>query len=263
MENRQIKSSEVKQVRPVNLFKPALFIILLFISFSKNAAASDAQLKVVSSSWPPIKIHEEDKQTGIANDVLKEIAKRMNLEIYYFDCPWRRCLELLKAGKADITVAHKAPEREEYLYAIDPPLMDTGAVAFYVRAGSNISINTYNDLYKFRIGEVRGGSHWDKYNKDAKLKKFSTAKPEQLISMLIANRIDTFAGMEFQAEWEIKKAGLLGKILKAKYGYRGDKRLYFMLSKKSIFADKLPEFRKVIRRLHDEGYFNKIINSYR
>jgi polar amino acid transport system substrate-binding protein len=75
--------------------------------------------------------------SGIDVDIVREIARRMKLEIEYVRCPWARCLAMMQSGEADLlSSVWKRPEREACLRFFDTPFLDELPITFYFKKGS-------------------------------------------------------------------------------------------------------------------------------
>jgi len=117
----------------------AIFLLLCIIIFSACGGAIEPQnlstlapvimeatpktehLLVGLAHWPPWKIIENGEFDGVDVAILEEIGKRLNITFEYIECPWKRCVEMVKTGDVDmITSFGKSPERDEFVYYIEP-----------------------------------------------------------------------------------------------------------------------------------------------
>ncbi len=117
------------------------------------------ELIYAASHWPPwVIVPQEGSITGINIDIVKEIAKRLELDLKIIRCTWKRCLKLVELGEADIIgTILKRPDREIYLHFLPPPYIVTSSRVFYVLKGQKHLIQKYEDLYRMKqVGVVRG-----------------------------------------------------------------------------------------------------------
>lgn len=222
------------------------------------------EIVAAMSNWPPRKIIEGKEVTGIDADILREVAKRMNMKIKFKKCPWKRCQILIKGGEVDfITSIFKTAEREVFLHFIDPPYATKVTYPFYIRANSKVLIQKYEDLYKYKIGDVRGALSFPRYNKDTKIERHIVTYDKQLPKILIHKRIDAFIGQESQIDYIIKSGGYIN-ITKSPYKNVSETSpSYMALSKNSKHVKLIPQFSKVMKQLIDEGKIEEIMGKYR
>ena len=187
------------------------------------------------------------------------------MKIHFVPCPWRRCLEEVKKGRADfITSAAKTTAREAFLHFIEPPYILKETHAFYILSGSDVHIQKYEDLYNYKIGVTRGAIYFPRFDEDTKIKKHIVAQDNQRPKMLIVQRIDAFIGKEEQIDYMVKMNGYKGKIIKSPYKNIAEKYpSYMALSKKSRHVKLIPQLSKVMKQLVNEKKVNEIMKKYR
>ena len=133
---------------------------LLLVSFGLGWAED---LIVPMDPWPPWKLvdpnsWEVDPQ-GIDNRLIETLLDSYNqafgadLRASYRGYPWKRALDMMEKGDADlISGILRRPEREEYLVFLEPPYKTRSAKVFYVRKGERDRIRDYEDLHDLKIG---------------------------------------------------------------------------------------------------------------
>lgn len=239
------------------------FILLVFLLFRlTSVTAKEREFIVAIDSWPPFRIIENKMYSGIDFDIWREVAKRQNLKLKFIKYPWTRCLFNMKEGYVDgmIGLAKRA-EREEYMFYTNPSYY-TCTTVFYVLKGKSNLIQTYEDLYKYKIGFVRDSAYFDKFDNDLKIQKYPLVKEIQLLPMLAKNRLDAFIGTDCQADYQIIQAGYQDVFEKANYKPGNDVHLYMAISKKSIYANELSNFNETIRNIVDEGKVKEFAKKY-
>ncbi|MEH6346988.1 MAG: transporter substrate-binding domain-containing protein [Bermanella sp.] len=222
------------------------------------------EITVAMSHFPPRKIVVEEKVSGIDADILREVARRMDMDIKFVSCPWLRCQRLVMDGKVDfMTSAVWTKERDGYAHFINPPYVTNSTFHFYVLANANVHIHKYEDLYKYKVGDVRGAVKFERFDNDGKIQKYFITADEQLIKVLVANRVDVIVGQESQFDYMIQSQGY-GQVKKSSYKYVTNTSPVFMaLSRKSKQAKHAKQFSKIMAQLIDEGVVEKIKAKYR
>lgn len=239
-------------------------LLLIALLIPATSLAENAVLRVAFNELPPWKgLDENGTAYGIDISFLQCVATRMGLEIEYKQYPFNRCLYLLEHGEADLmTGVLRRPNRETYLYFIDPPYKNYSDKVFYVRAGDEDTIREYRNLSHHIIGARLGGKYFPRFDRDNTLKKDLVKSFELSLKMLIAGRIDATIHTETTGDYEVRRLGLEEKVSKARYAYRKQQDVYLALSKKSPMAHRVDEFNTVVADLVREGVFERIKTQF-
>ncbi len=90
----------------------------------------------IDPNWPPIEYVEDGKPKGIAQDVLKIAANKLNVKFNVIKTrSWKESMKLFKEGKCQLLAeAVKTKEREKFAYFTKPYL--TYKMAFITRQGT-------------------------------------------------------------------------------------------------------------------------------
>lgn len=235
-------------------------IIFLTISLPISVQAESTVLRVALTDLPPWKmVDAKGVAQGIDVELLELLAERLGLELEYSLVPFRRGLYLLESGEADIQIGVlRRPEREAYMYFIEPPYKNHTDKAFFVLKGNEHMVQKHEDLHSLRVGTRIGVSYFPKFDNDPAIIKESVKALDLNFKMLMAGRVDTVVYTETTGDYTLRKLGLDQAITKAPYGYRKQQDVYMVLSKKSPFASRLDEFNRVMADLVRGGEHGRI-----
>ncbi len=243
-----------------------LLIVILTYSYSFcEAKKGKNEIILALTHLPPFRIAKSDKVEGIFIDILEELIRPMNLKIKPLNTPFKRCLKNLKGGKADLYIGlFKKPEREEFLYFIEPPFMTKTVKAFYLRKGEGHRIQKYEDLYNLKsaVGIRAGFKNFSQFDNDDKIKKEGVPTDEQNLLKLSKGRIDAFLHTEEVADYLITTLGYTGKFEKASYKPEVPNPAYIAISKKSVLMKNVAEIEDSLKLLIKEGKLEKIKSDY-
>ena len=245
-----------------------VIITLLILSLAVASFGSSTRnetLYYAAPHFPPWDINpDENESSGINADVIRSIAEELKLTFQPIKCPWRRCLSLLEEGKIDMAgTVGKKPERELFLYFIEPTYAKIPDQVFYLSINSKVEIKKYQDLYRFnRIGIERGAKVSPIFDEDTTLMKDEITKLDQLFKMLDQGRLDVVAGNEMVMDHIIKRLGMHGKFQKAHFRFKSVGGEYMVISKKSPHAKRLDEISQVIHNLKKSGKIQELIEHY-
>ena len=244
-----------------------------FCTFLALGLARAEDLTVPMDPWPPWKLvdpqtWEVDPQ-GIDNHLIETLLTAYNqafdadFRASYRGYPWKRCLDVMKSGHADlISGVLKSPEREEYLLFLEPPYKTRSAKVFYVRKGAGQHIQSYQDLYGLKIGVQAGVRYFEPFDDDPKLIKEEAGDDLSNLRKLLYGRVDAIVSTETQADYLIASQGLNGEFEKATYRYDYELPVYFALSRQSAYAHEQSKFAQIVAQLVEKGTFESIILDY-
>ncbi|WP_320009360.1 transporter substrate-binding domain-containing protein [Maridesulfovibrio sp.] len=240
-------------------------LIVIILSLSIGATASLAQEVIVPvNHYPPWRIVNTSEDIGGINIKLMDtLLSKIGLKATYVVRPWKRGQRMMKTGTADIMNGLlKNKEREESMIFLAPPYKTKSTKAFYVLKNSQIKINSYNDLYKYKIGVSLGSHFFPQFDNDVRLTKDSGNDALNNLIKLKFHRIDTFIMTETVGDYLCNKEEYRGLFKKAEYKYNKPLAVYFAVSKKSPLAQRVPELNAALKGMVESGQAQKIITEF-
>lgn len=244
--------------------KVVLLCIVLISIFSCIAQT----VKYTVFPAPPYMIIDEKdrylKVSGIDVDIVKEIFRRLNLNIEFISAPWARALELIKTGNADIiSSVYKTDERAVFINYFNKPYLSELPIAFYYLPTNTYVIKNFDDLKKVPlIGVLRNAKYYKEFDEASYLKKYEVTSQDLLYPMLFAKRINVFAGYVPTENYFIKTNNYSNKVIRSPYVYPNPSNVYIGISKKSQFLKYEKAINATFDEMVKEGYVKKVIDSY-
>jgi len=238
----------------------------IYLELARNTAQkSKNKLVVATSPYPPFIIYnEKDKLlSGVDIEIIKEIYKRNNIEVEFKVTTWNTSLKMVEEGLSDIlpTISYNS-EREDFL-DLTKSYRDPGKYVFLTRKDSNFVINNFNDLYKYKIGIIKGYNYSDKFNNDKRINKIENANEDTMFDKLIKGQVDTILINEFSGKYYSKTNRLGDLLIEQKPCFEekeSDTRLGF--SKKNNLSVNLKQFEEGYKQLEKDGTIDKILKKY-
>jgi polar amino acid transport system substrate-binding protein len=182
--------------------------ILLNIAFIQSAFA--VHEKPLTVCWeanlkpPYLQLDENNSLSGIAVDWIEHILDAQQIPFVHVIKPWKRCLQDVKLGKADIVPnsSFKLNRSEFALYS--RPIYTTRLKFFYLEGKiKNSQIpQSLNDFKRYKVGGV-GGYNYDFYQQKLTIDTGANSRTA-LLKKLQRNRID-FAIMQEQVLYSLLK----------------------------------------------------------
>lgn len=249
--------------------KKILFIGLLggLISTGSLLAANTVKQVVVIGTegvYAPFTfVDEKGNLTGYDVEVVKEIAKRVDLEVRFLPTPWDSMflgLETKKFGSIANQIS-KTPEREKKYIFSDSYLISGAQI---IVRGDRDGIRHLEDLAGLKVG-IGVGSNYSKILEDFNAKKqidikYYDGNLTTVLQDIVAGRIDATLNERLTVGYNVKKLGLNVKLVgepialvPSHFVFRKDKDGEFL---KSQFDRGLAELKKdgTLIRLSQEWF---------
>jgi polar amino acid transport system substrate-binding protein len=193
------------------------WLLQLLLCMAPIAAARPVLLAI--DELPPWTTLEEGRVGGIYADIVRELGRRLGVEIEAVRCPPKRCLYMLEQGKADLGIGFKStPARRRYLHFLATPYRSKVAdKVFYVLQEQGVEVRSYADLASLRIGIKLGVEYFEQFDRDQSLSKAAVQNTEANFRKLALGRIDTVIVPEDQGDAMVDKLGLRHRIGKAAF----------------------------------------------
>jgi ABC-type amino acid transport substrate-binding protein len=238
----------------------------IYLELARNTTQKSCERLVVATSpYPPFIIYnEKDKSlSGVDIEIIKEIYKRNNIEVDFKITTWNTSLKMVKEGLSDIlpTISYDI-QRENFL-DFTASYRDTSKNVFLTRKDSSIIINNFSDLYKYKIGVIKGYKYSDKFNNDKKINKIENANEDTMFDKLIKGQVDTILINDFSGKYYSKTNKLENLLMEQKTSFEekdSDTRLGF--SKVNNLSVNIKQFEDGYKQLKEDGTIEKIIKKY-
>lgn len=214
------------------------------------------------SEYPPFKYTEDGVHKGIDVMVMEEVAQKLGVKIKFYDCPFKRCVEALKDGDVDFMTAFGLrEERKVFAEFVYPPYNQKNAKVLYIKKGSKVRIDKYEDLYKYTIGVKNGVSYFPRFDKDERIKKEVVNEVEMNLRKLDQGRIDAAINTEIQMDYLIIKNGFDQSFVKSKFRDETGED-YIGVSKKSALIKRKKEIDKIVADMVQSGRTKEIVSEF-
>lgn len=145
---------------------------------------------LVFNDYPPFEYSSPAGAKGLSVDRIKKIFGNLGHSVKFMPVPWTRALKMSKAHKVDgIFSLFKTKEREVFFTYPKYPLFRSKDI-LVSNAKSKVSIKSFNDLKKYKIGVVKDNSHGAKFDSMKLDKDFSVSTEIALLRKVEAGRLD-------------------------------------------------------------------------
>lgn len=226
-------------------------------------AREQSTLVIATHIEPPLIYLQQGEFNGPNAEIAKLLAASINKTAVFVQCPFARCLYMAKAGRADMLIGiNKNAERMAYLdYLATPYTSISTPINFYLNTDNLHNITKHEDLANLTIGVVRGATIYPKFNQDKSLKTIEVSTHEQLIEMLLKQRIDTFAAKDLSIRARVPRDIYQNKMQMADYSYHKQADFYIAVSKKSPLNLDHQQLSQHLALLLNNGTIERLLNK--
>ena len=228
-----------------------------------NASAESKGKKYIiatDTSFPPFEYKENNEYVGIDIDLIKKIAETEGFEIELKPMDFGGIIAALQSGQIDGAIAG-ASITEERKNSVDfsEPYYDSGVVTVVNK--SNTAIKSVDDLAGKNLA-VKNGTEGAKYAEDKLKGKVNVRVYEDSVSMYKAvenNQADAafedlpVAGYTIKITPDSKLKIATDRLTSSSYGF---------MVKKGANQELLAKFNSGLKKLKENGEYNKIVEKY-
>ena len=137
---------------------------------------------------------DSDQPRGLDVELVEAVLKEAQVDYRLRLYPWERVKRMLERGEADMAFQFAGTPERKAQYELVGPLR-TGSTVFMTTHKTNIDDwRSLDDFAGFVIGQVRGYAYQTDFDKADLSRDTSAQNPRQLVSMLLAGRIDIIVG---------------------------------------------------------------------
>ena len=212
------------------------------------------------TSFPPFEYKENNEYVGIDIDLIKKIAETEGFEIELKPMDFGGIIAALQSGQIDGAIAG-ASITEERRNSVDfsEPYYDSGVVTVVNK--SNTTIKSVDDLAGKNLA-VKNGTEGAKYAEDKLKGKVNVRVYEDSVSMYKAvenNQADAafedlpVAGYTIKITPDSKLKIATDRLTSSSYGF---------MVKKGANQELLAKFNSGLKKLKENGEYNKIVEKY-
>ncbi len=244
--------------------KHSLLGLVLLLVMATTSAEQTLFFVGDEDNKPECFINAAGEVTGSDVDIIRELAKRLNLDINIQLTPWVRVLAMVESGQADGGFPlFFTPKRHEYALYTKAPL-HVSVMTVYTKSTHEFVYQDYTDLYQKKIGINRGYSiskEFDLAVNKGLIEIFEVETVDQLVSMLIDQRIDAIAATPSSVSSYLLEKGIEISAI----GQVRPRPAYLTLSKKAEVEDKeklLQDINRVLIEMKKDGYIERITNKF-
>lgn len=170
----------------------ALAGMLGWLALAAGLHAQPASITIAAEDdWPPYTFGKPgtSEAEGFTPELVREVFKLKGVEVKYVVVPYSRCMNMVKTGKAMACFnTNKNEENTPEYHWHATPIFDEG-VSFFALSevpGNNLTVK---DLEGSTVGVTQGYAYSPAFMRNEKIQKIAVNSDDQLLKMLIGNRV--------------------------------------------------------------------------
>lgn len=242
-----------------------LLVCIIFLGFSEERIT---KLRIVRPNgyYPPYEMIIDEDLTGFHIDLIKEVSRKISLNVVFISVPWKRALVMVGNGEADaITFISVTPEREKYVIFNKKNIISNTIDGFFTIKENADKFNYSGDLRSFvgyKIGTLRGYTYGEEFDNADFLTKDDTAGVEkQLIQKTITNRVDISIGNIQRIKFIAYRMGVEDDIICLK-PYVSDAPNYLGFAKRPEISQLANDFGIALEQYKKTDQYNLLLDKY-
>jgi polar amino acid transport system substrate-binding protein len=241
---------------------------LLLALCACTASAYEPPLVLAFSELAPWKtksgVEPNVEYGGAYTEIVRELARRVGRELRITECPHARCMLMMRAGEADLSIGiQQSPEREEFMAFLQTPYRRSATDrVFYVRRGDAQRIRRYEDLKGLHIGVGRGSAYFDRFDDDPTLLKEPGPNNAANLHKLLLKRLDAVVMPEDQGAVLISELDVGHQLEEAVYRERDLTPRSIAVSRHSAVFALLPQLEGAMQAMRRDGTLTAIFDKH-
>lgn len=181
--------------------------LLLALLITSTSLAAEPWRVVGDEQFAPYSFvtAEDDTPRGLDVELVDAVLREAKVNYDIRLSPWERVKRMLDRGEVQMAFQFAGTPLRQQQYELVGPLR-SGSTVFMTTAKTALSNwKSLDDLSPYVIGQVRGYAYEENFDR-ADLARDTTAQnPRQLVSMLLAGRIDIIVGDRVQLQYFVRE----------------------------------------------------------
>lgn len=246
-----------------------LALVCLFVLAPCPAlAAGQAPMRVdYPDFWPFFSRDDAGQMTGFFYEIVSEALGRMDIEATWHAYPWSRCQTNVQSGEADAMITVPTAERLGYSRTHPDPFYRKRLVVFTCADHPRLrEIKAVRDIGDIRDGGFSVitymGNGWnEEHIRSRGIRTYETPNLKGVWLMLAQMRGDIVIEWPGGAWPDIREVGADRDVVQTEVVLES-MPFHLLIGKDSPYADRLPEFNRIILAMQRDGTMERILGRY-
>ncbi|MCB2145381.1 MAG: transporter substrate-binding domain-containing protein [Deltaproteobacteria bacterium] len=243
----------------------ALLLAMLPRINGADAAEKTIRLGVPPHGWPPYIIVHQDRISGIAVDIVRDIGTRRGFVINIHHYPEKRAHKMVEQGKIDAWPDAKEWSATPERFLWTDPIVESEDRLIY-RKNTPVVFNRIEDLFGKTIGTHLGYYYprLERHFENGNIVRADTHGEPAMLKMLFLGRTDAAVINKLVALWVIKSDRQMqgadftfSEQIVDRAGYR------IMFTRRHDWAPFINDFNTDLKAMKQDGRIDQMLSRYR
>ncbi|GAC16546.1 substrate-binding periplasmic protein [Aliiglaciecola lipolytica] len=251
----------------MNKMLSLVLLSLAFFCLANDASAKDFNLKIYTEEFPPYNFTFQNKIVGINKEIVEMACSQAKFKCTFEILPWQRAYQLTQKNLRSGLISTSRNNEREHKFQWVGPLAFSTTNFYRLAVREDIQALNISDLHRFLVGISRG----DIYEKLLIKNGFSYGKnlldfssKNQMLNLLIHQKIDLVIGSELTIPYQAKMAGIeLNQLIPVIELPVDELRGNFLALNKDVPKFVTDKLQNNVSQLLDSGQVDRIINRYK
>lgn len=231
-----------------------------------EASAPTVIYLVGEASYEPLSFKTDSNEiAGISPEIIREVFKRMDVELKLELLPWAECTKMVQTGEADgLFSVSKAPESEGiYTYVPTPLIVDRTVLV--VKGDSLITFDgDLKRMHNYTLGTLIGSSILEPYTRGGTLTRIDDSLSlEEALKKLTSHRgLDILVYSDLSIQFTAKQLNLSDKIQLLSKPL-SETPVHLAFTTKKDMKDLASKFDAELNKMIQDGTYDTILSSYK
>ncbi len=240
-----------------------LMASLFNVARADNDVSAVLSLRCMSTVFAPYVIEKNGVVSGVDVDVVKEIGRRLHIDIEIGIKPWVRLEKDIESGQEQCAFSYfRTSARQAYMDFTNVPLHITSYTLF-TQADRVENYRQLTDINGFVVGINRGfktTSEFEAAVQRGDVKEFRVEQEEQSFQMLNAQRVDAVLTNYFVGAYQIKQLGYTNVV--PLFPPLDSTPAFLTFSKRAGLEDLVTLFDSALYEILIDGTYQRIFDRY-
>ncbi len=241
----------------------AIVAVVGFLMMTFANAQQPSSLRCLSTIFAPYVFEADGEVVGVDVDVVKEVGRRLGIDIEIDLKPWVRLEKEIESGVEQCAFAYfRTPERQAYMDFTSVPLHITSYTLFVLKE-REVNYRSLDDIKGFTVGVNQGFKTTPAFADQVErgnIEEFRVEQELQSFQMLNAKRLDAVLTNYFVGAYQVKNL-TLNNVMPL-FPPLQSTPAYLTFSKKRELAELVPLFDSVLFDILIDGTYQRIFETY-
>ncbi len=238
-------------------------LVLFFLLIPTLVTAAEPMHFVYYDNYRPRSWNDNGTMRGILVDIVEEaVGKRLGIPVSHTGYPWKRAQLMVKEGMADAFVTMPTAERRAYTVIGVEPVIEFALRIVTQKDNPKIRemelITSIEQLKEYEVTDYLGNGWAERNLKEVTVQWLPEI--DKIFPFLVEKRADLIVASK-RTVYDMKRLGYESQltILPNKLS---SVSFYLCVGKNSPYKDRLNDFDRILKEMHEDGTIDRIEESY-